>query len=71
MELYLVYNFRCNLIITLLSEILKFLNTLEYVDLRTTDKLTVRKLLMLLCYDFLTIMIYFFNFVLPQDLDFC
>lgn len=45
MELYLVYNFTCNLIITLLSEILKFLNTLEYIDLRTTDKLTVRKLL--------------------------
>lgn len=68
MELYLVYNFRCNLIITLLSEIRKFLNTLECIDIRITDKLTVRKLLMLLCYGFLTIMMYFFNFVLPQDL---
>lgn len=68
MELYLVYNFRCNLIITLLSEILKFLNTLEYIDIRITDKFTVTKLLMLLHYGFLTVMIYFFNFVLPQDL---
>lgn len=45
MELYLVYNFRCNLIITLVSEVLKFLNTVEYIGLGTTDKLTERKLL--------------------------
>lgn len=69
MELYLVYNFRYSLIITLLSEILRVLSTLEYIDLRTM-KLTVRKLPMLLCYGFLTIMIYFYNFVLPQDLWF-
>lgn len=68
MELYLAYDLRYSLIIKLLSEILEFLSSLEYIDLRITDKLRVRKLLILLYYRFLTTILYFFNFVLPQDL---
>lgn len=67
MELYLAYDLRYSLIIKLLSEILEFLSSLEYIDLRITDKLRVRKLLILLYYRFLTTILYFFNFVLPQD----
>lgn len=68
MELYLAYDLRYSLIIKLLSEIVEFLSSLEYIDLRITDKLRVRKLLILLYYRFLTTILYFFNFVLPQDL---
>lgn len=67
MELYLAYDLRYSLIIKLLSEILEFLSSLEYIDLRITDKLRVRKLFILLYYRFLTTILYFFNFVLPQD----
>lgn len=67
MELYLAYDLRYSLIIKLLSEILEFLSSLEYIDLRITDKLRVRKLLILLYYRFLTTILYFFNFVLLQD----
>lgn len=52
MELYLVCDLRYNLIIKLLSEILEFLSSLEYIDFRTTDKLMVRKLLVFLYYSF-------------------